>query len=148
MSDFQVEVPDGPPDRDLRDVLGEHVREVWIAWAKEQKDPKPSWLVPWSDLPEPDREVDRRIGEVLFGEGEIQGVAKMACRMADAIEIARREGAAEMREKAAFYVESKSERSSSVAVSVFDVLAAHIRKLEPQTTNPKPQTTPPRRGGS
>jgi hypothetical protein len=46
-----------------REALGQIVREVWIAWAKEQPAPKDSWLVPWDGLSEPDKEVDRRIGE-------------------------------------------------------------------------------------
>lgn len=46
-----------------REYLGQQVREVWIAWAKEQSNPKASWLVTWEGLSEPDREVDRRIGE-------------------------------------------------------------------------------------
>lgn len=49
-----------------REALGRVVREVWIAWAKEQPAPKPSWLVPWEDLSESDREVDRRIGEAIY----------------------------------------------------------------------------------
>lgn len=48
-----------------RETLGKLVREVWIAWAREQPSPKPSWLVPWDGLAEPDREVDRRIGETV-----------------------------------------------------------------------------------
>lgn len=48
-----------------REALGRLVRDVWIAWAKEQPNPKPSWLVEWDGLSEPDREVDRRIGEVI-----------------------------------------------------------------------------------
>jgi len=48
-----------------REWLGRIVREVWVRWAKEQPNPKPSWLVPWEGLDEPDREVDRRIGEVV-----------------------------------------------------------------------------------
>ena len=51
------------------DSLGRIVREVWIAWAKEQPTPKPSWLVPYDQLSEPDKEVDRRIGKRLFFEG-------------------------------------------------------------------------------
>jgi hypothetical protein len=51
-----------------REALGRTVREEWIAWAKEQPDPKPSWLVPWEGLSEPDKEVDRRIGERLHRE--------------------------------------------------------------------------------
>lgn len=50
---------------DHRDVLGELVRDVWVAWAREQPNPKPSWLVPWDELDEASKEVDRRIGEAL-----------------------------------------------------------------------------------
>ncbi len=53
-----------------RERLGEVVRNVWIDWAKEQLNPKPSWLLPWDKLAEPDREVDRRIGETLFRLGQ------------------------------------------------------------------------------
>lgn len=56
-------------DADERERLGKLVREVWMAWAKEQPNPKPSWLVPWEGLSEPDKEVDRRIGERLWQEG-------------------------------------------------------------------------------
>lgn len=54
-----------------RDHVGRMVRDVWINWAKEQPNPKPSWLVPFDQLTEADKEVDRRIGEVLahFGQG-------------------------------------------------------------------------------
>lgn len=51
-----------------RERLGQIVRETWIEWAKEQPNPKPSWLVPWEGLSEPDREVDRRIGEAVRTE--------------------------------------------------------------------------------
>lgn len=61
-----AEVPGPPVDREA---LGRLVREVWIDWASEQPNPKPSWLVTWEGLAEPDREVDRRIGEVLFERG-------------------------------------------------------------------------------
>lgn len=54
-----------------REALGRLVREVWVTWAREQPDPKPSWLVGWDDLPEPDREVDRRIGEALYRRGAL-----------------------------------------------------------------------------
>lgn len=56
----------GPVDREA---LGREVRAVWVTWAAEQPNPKPSWLVPWEILGEPDREVDRRIGERLFAMG-------------------------------------------------------------------------------
>ena len=52
-----------------RETLGQKVRQVWIDWASEQPDPKASWLVPWEGLSEPDREVDRRIGETLARVG-------------------------------------------------------------------------------
>lgn len=52
-----------------REALGQKVREVWIQWAHEQSNPKASWLMPWEGLSEPDREVDRRIGEELAAIG-------------------------------------------------------------------------------
>lgn len=52
-----------------REALGRLVRETWVAWAREQPAPKPSWLVPWEELAEPDREVDSRIGEALYRAG-------------------------------------------------------------------------------
>lgn len=63
---------------DLRDQLGRQVREVWMEWAREQPSPKPSWLVPWEDLREPDREVDRRIGEALYLRGQDAAVERVA----------------------------------------------------------------------
>jgi hypothetical protein len=62
-----------------RVALGRLVRETWVKWAKEQPNPKPSWLAPWEDLPEPDREVDRRIGETIAA----RGVADELDRLAD-----------------------------------------------------------------
>ena len=52
-----------PPED--REELGRLVRQVWTGWAREQPDPKASWLVPWADLGEGQREVDRRIGEAV-----------------------------------------------------------------------------------
>lgn len=46
--------------------LGKIVRDTWIEWAKEQPNPKSSWLVEWDGLSEPDKEVDRRIGEAIM----------------------------------------------------------------------------------
>lgn len=46
-----------------RDQLGRMVRESWIRWAKCQPNPKPSWLVPYDELSESDKEADRIIGE-------------------------------------------------------------------------------------
>lgn len=52
-----------------REHLGREVRAAWVSWAREQPSPKPSWLVSWEGISEPDREVDRRIGERLFAMG-------------------------------------------------------------------------------
>lgn len=55
---------DGAPEHvQHRERLGQIVRAAWIEWAREQENPKPSWLVEWPELAEPDKEVDRRIGE-------------------------------------------------------------------------------------
>jgi hypothetical protein len=48
-----------------RETLGRIVRAIWVTWALEQPDPKPSWLVGWDDLDEGQREVDCRIGEAV-----------------------------------------------------------------------------------
>lgn len=50
-----------------RDFLGRVVREAWVSWAERQPNPKASWLVPWADLSESDREADRCIGESVAG---------------------------------------------------------------------------------
>lgn len=48
-----------------RETLGRFVREAWVHWARKQPDPKPSWLVPYDDLAEADKEADRQIGEAV-----------------------------------------------------------------------------------
>lgn len=55
-------------DAERRDNLGRIVRAAWIEWALEQPDrlEHHNWLVVWDDLPERDREVDRRIGEAVL----------------------------------------------------------------------------------
>jgi hypothetical protein len=53
----------------ILDRLGRMVREVWIEWAREQPNPKPSWLLSWEEIEESDREVDRRIGLRLYDRG-------------------------------------------------------------------------------
>jgi hypothetical protein len=50
---------------DERDVLGRVVRSAWIRWAETQSNPKPSWLVPYDELSEPDKEADRQIAEAV-----------------------------------------------------------------------------------
>lgn len=51
---------------EVREFLGKLVRFEWVEWAREQPSPKPSWLKPWEELTEPEREVDRRIGERIY----------------------------------------------------------------------------------
>jgi len=46
-----------------RDVLGRMAREAWVGWATNQPDPKPSWLTPYEELGETDKEANRQIGE-------------------------------------------------------------------------------------
>jgi hypothetical protein len=48
-----------------REAVGRIVRATWIAWAQEQANPKPSWLLPWEELSEEMREVDCRIGDAV-----------------------------------------------------------------------------------
>ena len=48
-----------------RDEYGRFVREAWVRWALTQPNPKPSWLVPYDELGEPDKEADRQIGEAV-----------------------------------------------------------------------------------
>ncbi len=52
--------------RPSRELLGRLVREAWVRWARTQQNPKPSWLVPYDELSEPDKEADRHIGESVF----------------------------------------------------------------------------------
>jgi len=51
-----------------RERLGRLVRELWVSWAEKQPSPKPSWLVPFENLSEQDKEADRVIGYGLFLE--------------------------------------------------------------------------------
>ena len=64
---------------EMRDSLGRRVREVWIHWASQQNSPKSSWLVPWDQLSESEREVDRQIGESLWAFGLECGTAVCRC---------------------------------------------------------------------
>jgi len=66
-------VVEGIPRED-DELLGRAVRRIWVGWAREQPDAKPSWLVPWEDLPERDREVDVRIGRHLANIGRLRYV--------------------------------------------------------------------------
>ena len=46
--------------------LGKIVRDAWIEWAKEQPNPKPSWLVPYEELSQSDKDADIRIGKAVM----------------------------------------------------------------------------------
>src|ERR1700730_16063496 len=48
-----------------RDELGRLVREAWVRWALTQPNPKQTWLVPYNELEECDKEADRHIGESI-----------------------------------------------------------------------------------
>ena len=61
---------------DPREPLGRIVRETWVAWAKEQSSPKPSWLLGWEDLDDGQREVDMRIASAVA----VQAVADAKLR--------------------------------------------------------------------
>lgn len=54
-----------PPQGLDRETLGRKVREAWVFWAKDQPDPKPTWLVSYDDLSDADKEADRMIGEAI-----------------------------------------------------------------------------------
>lgn len=53
-----------------REELGKEVRKVWLEWARQQPNPKLSWLTPWDELDEDQKEVDRLIGERLYALGQ------------------------------------------------------------------------------
>lgn len=57
-----------------RELLGRVVRDVWVRWAKEQPDPKTSWLLGWDELDGGQQEVDMRIGAELFMMGRRAGI--------------------------------------------------------------------------
>ncbi|NTA27453.1 hypothetical protein [Allorhizobium ampelinum] len=61
-----------------RDTLGRFVREAWVRWAQSQTNPKPSWLVPYDDLSEADKEADRQIGEAVARWTMIGNAARSA----------------------------------------------------------------------
>lgn len=66
-----------------RDEVGKIVRDVWIKWAHEQRSQKTSWFVPYEELTEADKEVDRRIGETLYDLGIEQGKASLKQELSD-----------------------------------------------------------------
>lgn len=54
------------PGAEFVEMLARDVREAWMQWANTQPEPKPSWLVPYDGLGEPDKEADRQIGIHMF----------------------------------------------------------------------------------
>ena len=51
---------------DDRESLGRLVRETWVACVVDYfKDPKLSWIAPWDDLDDFQREADMRIGSAV-----------------------------------------------------------------------------------
>lgn len=61
-----------------RETAGRFVREAWVRWAHTQPSPKASWLVPYDDLSEADKEADRQIGEALARWTLIHDAAALA----------------------------------------------------------------------
>ncbi|WP_186214671.1 hypothetical protein [Burkholderia gladioli] len=48
-----------------REFLGAMVRNAWVKWARQQPSTKSTWLVPYEQLAEADKEADRQIGEAV-----------------------------------------------------------------------------------
>lgn len=68
-----------------REALGRAVRATWRQWAEKQPGAKPSWLMPWERMREPDREADRLIGVALARIGERAGVHRERARIRDGL---------------------------------------------------------------
>lgn len=49
-----------------REAVGRYVRFIWLTWARQQPNPKPSWLLEWEDLDDAQREVDTLIGTAFY----------------------------------------------------------------------------------
>jgi hypothetical protein len=65
IEDVLGELASGSPDPQEPsdpDHWGRIVREAWVSWARTQPSPKASWLVPYDQLSESDKEADRQIG--------------------------------------------------------------------------------------
>lgn len=60
--------------KEPRELLGRIVRWEWTEWAREQPDPKPSWLTVWDELDDGQKEADMRIGLALFELGKRAGI--------------------------------------------------------------------------
>lgn len=64
--------------RDRRDELGRRVRDTWVRWAQDQLYTKPSWVIPYDEISEADKEVDRQIGEDIAVFVELQSQSIIA----------------------------------------------------------------------
>jgi len=85
-----VDTPCAPPEtatesgdayvgwHDRRDELGRRVRDTWVRWAQDQLYTKPSWVIPYDEISEADKEVDRQIGEDIAVFVELQAQATIA----------------------------------------------------------------------
>ena len=60
---------------DPREPYGRLVRQVWVTWAAQQENPKPSWLLPWMALDDGQREAGMRIGSAVaeVARAEVRG---------------------------------------------------------------------------
>lgn len=58
--------PDSGQDAGWREHFGRVLRDAWLGWARQQPDPKPSWLLPWEDLPAEHQEVDMLMAEAVL----------------------------------------------------------------------------------
>lgn len=81
MKDLLGKLQPPPLDAEYREELGKAVREIWIKWAREQPNPKEAWLLPWDELTEPEKEIDRRIGaQISTGTAMANlSIAEKAC---------------------------------------------------------------------
>ena len=68
-----------------REALGRMVRETWVEFAKTQPKPKPHHLAPWEELDEPNKEVDRLIGERLRRATIAECVAALEATVPNAV---------------------------------------------------------------
>jgi len=63
-----------------REQRGRIVRRTWVEWALDQPNPKPSWLLPWEELDDGQREVDMRIGDELTRAERSRILDRLAAR--------------------------------------------------------------------
>lgn len=101
-----------------RDAMGRVVREAWVRWALTQPNPKPSWLVPYDELSEADKEADRQIAESVFH--------RLNARRHELIELGLRSDRR--------MTETEAAELSALQIGVFDVIDA---------MHPRPEPSPP-----